>query len=84
MTMSDIKPVSVADQQMTLVYLEKQYKLQSERAERLELDLIKAQHEIRILDMKIMDLKFELANLKLLQSKSDALSNVIDKIGGTE
>ncbi len=69
---------------MTLVYLEKQYKLQSERAERLELDLIKAQHEIRILDMKIMDLKFELANLKLLQSKSDALSNVIDKIGGTE
>ncbi len=82
--MSDIKPVSVADQQMTLVYLEKQYKLQSERAERLELDLIKAQHEIRILDMKIMDLKFELANLKLLQSKSDALSNVIDKIGGTE
>jgi DNA-directed RNA polymerase subunit F len=82
--MSDIKPVSVADQQMTLIYLEKQYKLQSERAERLELDLIKAQHEIRILDMKIMDLKFELANLKLLQSKSDALSNVIDKIGGTE
>lgn len=82
--MSDIKPVSVADQQMTLIYLEKQYKLQSERAERLELDLIKAQHEIRILDMKIMDLKFELANLKLLQSKSDAISNVIDKIGGTE
>ncbi len=82
--MSDIKPVSVADQQMTLIYLEKQYKLQSERAERLELDLIKAQHEIRVLDMKIMDLKFELANLKLLQSKSDAISNVIDKIGGTE
>lgn len=82
--MSDIKPVSVVDQQMTLIYLEKQYKLQSERAERLELDLIKAQHEIRILDMKIMDLKFELANLKLLQSKSDAISNVIDKIGGTE
>jgi DNA-directed RNA polymerase subunit F len=82
--MSDIKPVSVADQQMTLIYLEKQYKLQSERAERLELDLIKAQHEIRILDMKIMDLQFELANLRLLESKSDALSNVIDKIGGTE
>ena len=82
--MSDIKPVSVVDQQMTLIYLEKQYKLQSERAERLELDLIKAQHEIRVLDMKIMDLKFELANLKLLQSKSDAISNVIDKIGGTE
>ena len=81
--MSDIKPVSVADQQMTLIYLEKQYKLQSERAERLELDLIKAQHEIRILDMKIMDLQFELANLRLLESKSDALSNVIDKIGGT-
>lgn len=82
--MSDIKPVSVADQQMTLIYLEKQYKLQSERAERLELDLIKAQHEIRVLDMKIMDLQFELANLRLLESKSDALSNVIDKIGGTE
>ena len=81
--MSDIKPVSVADQQMTLIYLEKQYKLQSERAERLELDLIKAQHEIRLLDMKIMDLQFELANLRLLESKSDALSNVIDKIGGT-
>ena len=81
--MSDIKPVSVADQQMTLIYLEKQYKLQSERAERLELDLIKAQHEIRILDMKIMDLQFELANLRLLESKSDALSNVINKIGGT-
>lgn len=81
--MSDIKPVSVVDQQMTLIYLEKQYKLQSERAERLELDLIKAQHEIRILDMKIMDLQFELANLRLLESKSDALSNVIDKIGGT-
>ena len=81
--MSDIKPVSVADQQMTLIYLEKQYKLQSERAERLELDLIKAQHEIRVLDMKIMDLQFELANLRLLESKSDALSNVIDKIGGT-
>ena len=82
--MSDVKPVSVADQQMTLIYLEKQYKLQSERAERLELDLIKAQHEIRLLDMKIMDLQFELANLRLLESKSDALSNVIDKIGGTE
>lgn len=81
--MSDIKPVSVVDQQMTLIYLEKQYKLQSERAERLELDLIKAQHEIRVLDMKIMDLQFELANLRLLESKSDALSNVIDKIGGT-
>ena len=81
--MSDIKPVSVADQQMTLIYLEKQYKLQSERAERLELDLIKAQHEIRVLDMKIMDLQFELANLRLLESKSDALSNVINKIGGT-
>ena len=81
--MSDIKPVSVVDQQMTLIYLEKQYKLQSERAERLELDLIKAQHEIRILDMKIMDLQFELANLRLLESKSDALSNVINKIGGT-